>query len=85
MPACQHVASTHGPGNGYRVLGSGGRPRADFRWDSPDDIRDVIGVLREDGVRFRGNGAAGLSSASAASSGRMTFTATSRPPAGRPG
>jgi hypothetical protein len=40
------------------VLGSDGKPRPDFRWDNPDDTRDVTDVLREDGVRFDANGAA---------------------------
>ena len=58
MPVGQHVAGTPGPDNGYRVLGSDGKPRPDFRWDSPDDTRDVIRVLTDDGVRFGVNGAA---------------------------
>src|ERR1022692_3373103 len=61
MPVGQHVANTPGLDNGYRVLGSDGKPRPDFRWDRPDDVRDVTDVLRGDGVRFRGNGAAELS------------------------
>jgi len=61
MPVGQHVANTAGLDNAYRVLGSDGKPRPDFRWDSPDDVRDVTDVLREDGVRFDGNGAAELS------------------------
>ena len=61
MPVGQHVANTPGLDNGYRVLGSDGKPRPDFRWDSPDDTRDVIRVLTEDGVRFDANGAADMS------------------------
>ena len=61
MPVGQHVANTPGLDNGYRVLGSDGRPRPDFHWDSPDDMRDVISVLTEDGVRFQVNGAAEMS------------------------
>jgi Protein of unknown function (DUF1524) len=45
MPVGQHVAGTPGLDNGYRVLGSDGKPRPDFRWDSPDDTRDVFRVL----------------------------------------
>jgi hypothetical protein len=47
-----------GLANGYRVLGSDGKPRPDFHWDSPDDIRNVIIVLTEDGVRFSASSAA---------------------------
>jgi hypothetical protein len=61
MPVGQHVANTPGLDNGYRVLGSDGKPRPDFHWDSSDDIRDVISVLTEDGVRFHVNGAAEMS------------------------
>ncbi len=61
MPVGQHVANTPGLDNGYRVLGSDGKPRPDFHWDNPDDTRDVIGVLTEDGVRFHVNGAADMS------------------------
>jgi hypothetical protein len=42
----------------YRVLGSDGKPRPDFHWDDPNDTRDVVDVLREEGVRFDTNGAA---------------------------
>ena len=34
MPVGQHIANTPGLGNAYRVLGSDGKPRPDFRWDS---------------------------------------------------
>ena len=61
MPVGQHVANTPGLDNGYRVLGSDGKPRPDFHWDSPGDLRDVISVLTEDGVRFNVNGAAEMS------------------------
>ena len=52
MPVGQHIANTPVLDNGYRVLGSDGKPRPDFRWDSPEDLRDPVEVLREDGVRF---------------------------------
>ena len=61
MPVGQHIANTPSLDNGYRVLGSDGKPRPDFRWDSPDDLRDPVEVLREDGVWFDANGAAGKS------------------------
>jgi uncharacterized protein with ParB-like and HNH nuclease domain/alkylated DNA nucleotide flippase Atl1 len=58
MPVGQHIANTPGLDNGYRVLGSDGKPRPDFRWDSPDDLRDPVEVLRDDGVRFDASSAA---------------------------
>jgi len=58
MPVGQHIANTPALGNAYRVLGSDGKPRPDFHWDSPDDTREVIAVLTADGVRFQVNGAA---------------------------
>jgi hypothetical protein len=58
MPVGQHIANTTGLDNGYRVLGSDGKPCPDFRWDNPDDRRDPVEVLREDGVRFDASGAA---------------------------
>lgn len=58
MPVGQHIASTPGLDSGCRVLGSDGKPRPEFHCDNPDDTRDVIAVLTEDGVRFHGNGAA---------------------------
>jgi alkylated DNA nucleotide flippase Atl1 len=58
MPVGQHVANTPGLDNAYRVLGSEGKPRPDFRWDNPDDVRNVTDVLKQDGVRFDANGAA---------------------------
>jgi hypothetical protein len=61
MPVGQRIANTPSLDNGYRVLGSDGKPRPGFRWDSPDDLRDPVEVLREDGVRFDANGAAGKS------------------------
>ena len=58
MPVGQHVADTPGLDNAYRVLGSDGKPRPGFRWVDPDDERDVIEVLKDDGVRFNDAGAA---------------------------
>jgi alkylated DNA nucleotide flippase Atl1 len=58
MPVGQHVANTPGLDNAYRVLGSDGKPRPDFHWDDPNDSRSVTEVLKEDGVRFDGNGGA---------------------------
>ncbi len=58
MPVGQHLANTPGLDNAYRVLGSDGKPRPDFRWENPADTRDPADVLREDGVRFDASGTA---------------------------
>ena len=58
MPVGQHVASTPSLGNAYRVLCADGRPRPDFRWNTPGDVRNVADVLKQDGVRFDASGAA---------------------------
>jgi uncharacterized protein with ParB-like and HNH nuclease domain/alkylated DNA nucleotide flippase Atl1 len=58
MPVGQYMANTPGLDNAYRVLGSDGKPRPEFRWKDPDDPRDPVEVLREDGVRFEASGAA---------------------------
>lgn len=44
--------------NAYRVLGADGKVRPDFRWLNPADERDVLEVLREDGVRVGADGVA---------------------------
>jgi alkylated DNA nucleotide flippase Atl1 len=58
MPVGQHVASTPSLGNAYQVLGSDGRPRPEFHWNTPGDVRNVADVLQQDGVRFDASGAA---------------------------
>jgi alkylated DNA nucleotide flippase Atl1 len=58
MPVGQHIANTPGLDNGYRVLGSDGKPRPDFRWSDPSDERDPAEVLMDDGVRFDSSGVA---------------------------
>ena len=58
MPVGQHMANTSGLDNAYRVLGSDGKPRPEFRWEDPDDPRDPVELLREDGVRFEASGTA---------------------------
>ncbi len=50
------MANTRGLDNAYRVLGSDGKPRPDFRWGNADDPRDPVEVLPEDGVRFEACG-----------------------------
>lgn len=57
-PVGQHVAETPGLDNAYRVLGSDGKPRPEFRWTDPLDTRDVLGVLANDGIQFNEAGAA---------------------------
>src|SRR5207249_3624410 len=42
----QHVARG-GPHTGYRVLGSDGHPRENFRWDDPTDTRSQQEALSE--------------------------------------
>jgi alkylated DNA nucleotide flippase Atl1 len=54
----QHVASTVGLVQAYRVLGADGRPRPDFRWHDPSDARDVRTTLACEGIQFGGDGAA---------------------------
>ena len=58
MPVGQHMANTPGLDNAYRVLGSDGKPRPEFRWEDPDDLRDPVELLLEDDVRFEASGAA---------------------------
>jgi alkylated DNA nucleotide flippase Atl1 len=54
----QHVANDPGLTNAYRVLGSDGRPRPDFRWTDPAEDRSVIDVLRSEGVALSEDGKA---------------------------
>ena len=58
VPVGQHLANEPNLENAYRVLGANGRPRPDFRWADLSDSRDVLDVLREDGVDFDDSGAA---------------------------
>lgn len=55
VPVGQHVASTAGLLNAYRVLNSEGQVAAGFHWTDPADDRDVYKVLQADGVRFDSN------------------------------
>jgi alkylated DNA nucleotide flippase Atl1 len=52
------VMSSKAPPRAYRVLGSGGEVRPGFKWNDPDDHRDVRGVLAAEGVRFDSEGRA---------------------------
>jgi alkylated DNA nucleotide flippase Atl1 len=54
----QWAVSPQGPSKAYRVLAANGRPAPDFRWDDPEDRRDVRAVLKEAGVRFTDSGSA---------------------------
>lgn len=58
VPVGVHLAGTAGPPNAYRVLGSNGKPSAEFRWLDPNDHRDVKNVLAAEGIVFGGDGAA---------------------------
>ena len=58
MPVGQHIANTPSLSNAYRVLGADGKLRPDFRWDNPEDDRNPMDVLKDEGVRFSTNGAA---------------------------
>ncbi|MEU3341520.1 DUF262 domain-containing protein [Streptomyces sp. NPDC006668] len=53
-----HMASTPGVANAYRVLTSEGKVSDGFRWTSEDEGGDVRARLSADGVRFTVNGAA---------------------------
>lgn len=48
----QHVTTCPRCENAHRVLGKGGRPRPNFRWDDPDDDRSQQEALEEEGVSF---------------------------------
>jgi uncharacterized protein with ParB-like and HNH nuclease domain/alkylated DNA nucleotide flippase Atl1 len=61
MPVGQHVANAPELDNAYRVLGFDGKLRPDFHWSNPDDQRDPVDVLREDGIRFEASGTANRS------------------------
>jgi len=51
VPVGQHLASTPGLLNAYKVLNADGQVSAEFHWTDPADDRDVYEVLRADGVR----------------------------------
>ncbi|WP_020132349.1 GmrSD restriction endonuclease domain-containing protein [Streptomyces sp. 303MFCol5.2] len=53
-----HMATTPGIANAYRVLTSEGKVSEGFRWTSEDEGGDVRSRLIADGVRFTVNGAA---------------------------
>lgn len=52
VPVASHVASDPSCPNGHRVLTSAGRVADGFHWTDPNDQRDPVAVLREEGVRF---------------------------------
>ncbi len=54
----QHVANTPGLANAHRVLGGDGAPRPNFHWVDPDDDRDVVEVLKSEGITLRDDGTA---------------------------
>ena len=52
QPLGQHVTKCGECPNAYRVLGSDGRPRDNFRWEDPSDHRSQEEALRSEGVNF---------------------------------
>lgn len=58
MPVGQWLAREPGVPNAWRVLGGNGRLRPEFRWLDPNDTRDVMDVLRQEGVRVGADGVA---------------------------
>jgi alkylated DNA nucleotide flippase Atl1 len=52
VPVGQHIATTPGLLNGHRVLTVEGRVSEGFYWLDPGDKRDVLEVLKAEGVRF---------------------------------
>jgi alkylated DNA nucleotide flippase Atl1 len=66
VPVGVHLATTDVP-NGHRALRADGGVSEGFRWSSPDDDRNVIEVLKEEGIRFDEDGHADPSQRLAAS------------------
>jgi alkylated DNA nucleotide flippase Atl1 len=58
VPVGQHLATTGGILNAYRVLTTEGRSSPNFHWLDAADTRDVRSVLEEDDVRFDAEGRA---------------------------
>ena len=58
QPVGNYCASLSAPANAYRVLTSGGKVSAYFRWTDPSETRSVRAVLEEEGIRFDGQGSA---------------------------
>jgi alkylated DNA nucleotide flippase Atl1 len=58
VPVGQHLATTPGVPNAYRVLTVEGTVSPGFLWTDPGDDRDVHEALRNDGVRFDEEGRA---------------------------
>jgi alkylated DNA nucleotide flippase Atl1 len=54
----QHLLRCEEGENAYRVLGSDGRPRANFTWGDPAETRTCREVLEDEGVTFSSAGAA---------------------------
>jgi alkylated DNA nucleotide flippase Atl1 len=54
----QHLTRCEEGENAYRVLGSDGRPRANFTWGDPTETRTCREVLEDEGVTFSSAGAA---------------------------
>jgi alkylated DNA nucleotide flippase Atl1 len=52
VPVGQHLATTQGVFNAYRVLNADGRVADGFHWSDPADDRDIHDVLASEGVCF---------------------------------
>lgn len=52
MPVGVHIASTPHILNGHRAMSMDGRISTHFRWSDPEDERDPVEVLAQEGVRF---------------------------------
>jgi alkylated DNA nucleotide flippase Atl1 len=50
QPLGQHVRSCQQCANAHRILKQGGRVEKDFKWTDPDDQRDPLKMLREEGT-----------------------------------
>jgi alkylated DNA nucleotide flippase Atl1 len=58
----RYVANEANLEGAWRVLGSDGKPRPDFRWTDPADQRSPMDVLTEEGLTFTSSGGADPSS-----------------------
>jgi alkylated DNA nucleotide flippase Atl1 len=54
----RYVANEADLEGAWRVLGSEGKPRPDFRWLDPTDERDLAEVLAQEGLELTPSGAA---------------------------
>jgi alkylated DNA nucleotide flippase Atl1 len=57
QPLGQHIANCGDCPNAQRVLGADGRPRPNFAWSDPADVRTQREALEEEGLSFAGDAA----------------------------